>query len=150
MSLFLVNSDYFDDIIYPISINIEGEIIGSIFSGNIVMKFRNDTDVIDNYKVLIGRNPNNNIALYNFSVNLGINQFVIFIDEDNKYYYDYNETPDFYQPTKYKNGHDSISDFKIDDILPNQVLTVSANFVIPISYQSPDNINIYFPLTVLS
>lgn len=147
MSLFLVNSDYFDDIIYPISINIEGEIIGSIFSGNIVMKFRNDTDVIDNYKVLIGRNPNNNIALYNFSVNLGINQFVIFIDEDNKYYYDYNETPDFYQPTKYKNGHDSISDFKIDDILPNQVLTVSANFVIPISYQSPDNINIYFPLT---
>lgn len=147
MSLFLVNSDYYNDIICPISINIEGEIIGSIFSGNIAMKFRNDTDVIDNYKVLIGRNPNNKIVLYNFNVNLGMNQFVILIDEDNHFYHDFNKTPDFYQPTKYKEGHDSISDFKINDILPNQVLTVSANFVIPITYQSPNNINIYFPLT---
>ena len=148
MSLFSVFSKEKKFLIHPRKVIIEGEIAGSFYSGRIEMKFFNDLQTIDQYHVLIGKSSANKICLHDFNIKLDENPFSIQIvgkKEGFEIYLDKIYTQN--EEAVFGIGADSHATLDIRYVLPNQELTLSANFELPITFISNEINGIFFPLT---
>lgn len=146
MSLFSATSKN-GSIVHPHKVNIEGEIVGSFYSGKIEMSFQNVTNKLEEYKVLIGQSSSSNICLHDFKMLIDNNPFTLKImkSEDSRQHYE--NYKDDNQQTVFGVGNDSYASIMIPYILPNQTLKISSEFELPISFPTKSTIEFFFPLT---
>ena len=147
MSLFSAQSDLSSQIIDPSQVKIEGEINGSFFSGKIEMKFLNQTSELDDFKLLIGKNENSNICLHDFQAKIDENPFIIKIMEVNEAKEIFEQKVSNNEQAVFGVGDDSYASIDIPNILPDQIVTISVNFELPVTYTSENSIGLFFPLT---
>lgn len=83
MSLFSVNNSR-ESLIHPNKAIINGEIIGSVFSGKVEMTFLNDSEKLDIFQILIGQLSSNNVCLHDFKILLDNNPLILNIMEKNE------------------------------------------------------------------
>lgn len=147
MSLFSARSDLSSQIIDPSQVKIEGEINGSFFSGQIEMKFLNQTSDVDDFKLLIGKNENSKICLHDFQVKIDKNLFIIKLMEVNEAKEIFEQKVSNNEQAVFGVGDDSYASIDIPNILPDQIVTISVNFELPVTYTSENSIGLFFPLT---
>ena len=147
MSLFSAQSEINLRIIDPSQVEIEGEINGSFFAGRIEMKFINQNLKLDNFKLLIGKKENSKICLHDFQVKIDENPFVLKLREVNEAKEIFAQKVRNNEPAVFGVGDVSYASIDIPNILPNQLVTISANFELPATYISENNIGIFFPIT---
>ncbi|KAK8838593.1 von Willebrand factor A domain-containing protein 5A [Tritrichomonas musculus] len=148
MSLFAVFNEKGKTLIHPKKVSIEGELTGSFYSGRIEMKYRNEKEKMQQYHILIGKSSASKICLHDFNIKLDENPFTIKILEKNEgrqIFIDkaYNQ----YQQAVFGIGTDTSAELNLPYVLPNQELTLSANFELPVTFISNDTSGIFFPLT---
>lgn len=123
-------------LIHPIKACIEGEIAGPFYSGRIEMKFLNDLQIMDQYQVLIGESLQNKMCLHDFNVKLDENPFSIQIVGKTEGFERFIEKAlTQNEPAIFGIGKYSYATLDIRHVLPNQELTLSANFELPITFE---------------
>ncbi|KAK8838500.1 von Willebrand factor A domain-containing protein 5A [Tritrichomonas musculus] len=147
MSLFSARSEIDLRIIDPSQVEIEGEINGSFFAGRIEMKFFNQNSKLDNFKLLIGKNENSKICLHDFQVKIDENPFVLKLMEVNEAKEIFEQKVSNNEQAIFGVGDDSYASIDIPNILSKQLVTISVNFELPVTYISENNIGIFFPIT---
>ena len=146
MSLFSCTSTN-NSIIHPNKVNIEGEVIGSFYSGKVEMIYKNDTEILEKYTLLIGQSSASNICLHDFKILLDNNSLSLKIMEKEEAKRQFEKLKDDNQPTAFGIGTDSYSSLEIPYVLPNQTVTISAEFELPVSYPTKSTIEFFYPLT---
>lgn len=146
MSLFSAYSTLKQKLIKPLCAEIDGEILGTFFSGMIKMSFINRDIPIDNYNIFIEKNENNRICLHDFQIKIDENPFILHIIEVNETKEILNEEAT-YEKVSYEKCYDSYSSIKIPNILINQIVSVSVKFELPVTFISKNIIGLFFPLT---
>ena len=147
MSLFSAQSAINLEIIDPSQVEIEGEINGSFYTGRIEMKFHNQKSELDDFTLLIGKNENSKICLHDFKVKIDENPFILQIMEVNEAKKIFEQKVSDNEQAVFGIGDDSYASIGIPNILPNQLVTISVNFELPVTYISENCIGIFFPLT---
>ena len=148
MSLFSTKSNFAEKIIDPKKVNIEGEIAGNFFAGRIEMIFLNDYCSLDDFTILIGKNTNSRICLHDFQVKVDENPFLLQIIEIKEAQKNFREKIKEGEKAVFGIGDDSYATIAIPNILRNQMVTISVNFELPVTFISHDTIGIFFPLTL--
>ena len=157
MSLFAVYCGPQNDVdpgtqeIDPKTVNINGEVVGSFFSGEIEISYQNDTENVYEYSILFG-NLISNVCIHDFKLLLDENPISLKGHEnvnlereldllkDKKPYYEYDIKPVVYKPIR--------KDYLIlKYVFPNQILKIFAEFEMPIQYLSRSAFEINFPLS---
>lgn len=131
----------------PKTTRIDGEFNGSYYSGRVEMTYINETQILEDYQINIGKNSGGNICLHDYNIKIDNNPFIINImkKEEAKQIFENKIAQD--GNAVYGEGGDSYSSIQIPNILPNQVLTISAEFELPVTFPTKDTIGIIFPLT---
>lgn len=158
MSLFSVYYDRQSDVdpgkheANPKKVNINGEVVGSFFSGKIEMSYQNDTEeayeytivfeniicnaCIHDFEILLDENPIKLKGHENHNVDLGIYLLKRRIKS-----HEYEITPREY-PILNRDNY-----LIIKYVFPNQILKIMAEFEMPIQYTSRSTFEIFFPLS---
>lgn len=144
MALFSAKVDY--RIENPKTTKIDGEVNGSYFSGRIEMTYLNETKDLKKYTISIGENSSN-ICLHDFNIKIDKNPFIIKIMEKEEARKIFKNKIRDNEQAVFGEGSDSYTTIEIPNVLPNQVLTISAEFEIPVSFPSKNTIGVIFPLT---
>lgn len=133
--------------INPKTTNIEGDVVGSYFTGRIEMSFLNETQKLQDFDLVIGKSTNSNVCLHDFNIKINNNPFIINVMKKVEARELFEQKIQDNGQAVFGEGGDSYAEIKIPNILPSQALTVSAEFELPVTFPTQNTIGIIFPLT---